>query len=160
MNHQRGKLFVDPSFQGRLLGRLATYWFLYHVVLWHMLFLFSLVVNALTQGGGTGRGVLELYREFAVAHVSIIVCFVVTLPLIINDMLKFSHRLVGPFIRFREVMKQMVEGKTISSVTMRPRDLPSDFLAVFNKLLTLWNQRAPRPDVTSDESQPELVESA
>jgi hypothetical protein len=89
------------------------------------------------------------------------ICFLVTLPVIGRDLLKFSHRLVGPLIRFREVMKEMVHGKPVSEVTLRPHDLPTDFLAVFNELVKTWNERLADPaHPNPSDNQLELVESA
>ena len=40
---QRKKKFVSGPIQGRLLLRMGVYWVLYHVILWHALFIFRYV---------------------------------------------------------------------------------------------------------------------
>lgn len=164
MKQKRGRLFVDPAFQGRLIGRLAAYWLIYHAILWHLMFLYSLFCNVTGPVTSRATGSLaEQYRDFAVEHFGIVVCVVVTLPIIARDLLRFSHRVAGPLIRFRNVMNQMVLGRRVEQVTMRRQDLPADFLSTFNSLVTTWNNRlaedSPEPSDTPSQSSLELVET-
>jgi hypothetical protein len=143
MKHHRKRLFVDSAFQGRLLVRLVCYWAIYHVALWHLLFLFHMMSAAMSHDPIVpAKSIGTLYREFAVHHTGIIVCFLVMLPILGRDLLKFSHRLAGPLVRFRNTMQQMADGKPVEPVTLRKHDLPSHFLSVFNKMVTVWNERA------------------
>jgi hypothetical protein len=162
-NH-RGRLFVDPKFQGRLLLRLAIYWLVYNVAIWHVLFLFAVFSHVISQTPGqTSYSLVAHYRSFALDHASIPICFVATLPIFARDLIRFSHRLVGPLIRFREVMKDMAAGKTVEEVSLRRADLPSDYLAVFNNLVRVWNERlADETNAKSglEKQELELVESA
>ncbi len=163
MKQHRRRLFVDPSFQGRLLLRLVMYWAVYHIALWHLMFLFTMVDSVLNHdptAPATSCG--TLYREFAANHISIIVCFFVMLPILGRDLLKFSHRLAGPLVRFRNTMQQMIDGKPVDEVTLRRFDLPSEFLAVFNDMVRKWNERvadSPAPAARADERELELVEA-
>ena len=160
MKHHRRKLFVDSAFQGRLLLRLVFYWAIYHVALWHLLFLFTMISAAMNHDpSAPAKSLGTLYRDFAVDHSSIIVCFLVMLPILGRDLLKFSHRLAGPLIRFRNTMQQMADGKPVAPVTLRKYDLPSHFLSVFNNMVKTWNERVgghATPAVEVDE--PELAE--
>jgi len=159
MKHQRKRLFVDSAFQGRLLLRLVIYWAIYHVALWHLLFLFNMMAAAMNHDPtAPAKSVDTLYREFAVDHFSIVVCFLVMLPILGRDLLKFSHRFAGPLVRFRNTMQQMVDGRPVEPVTLRKFDLPSDFLGVFNKMVKAWNKRIDGPAPTVEEKEPELVE--
>ena len=167
MKCNRSRLFVDPAFQGRLMVRLVIYWTVYHVALWHSLFFFTLLASAMNHDPAVPAKTFgTLYREFAVEHVSVIICFLVLLPILMRDLLKFSHRIAGPLVRFRNTMNQMIEGKTVEPVSLRRYDLPSQFLAVFNKMLLAWNERVskqpgqtePAP-ATVEESELQLVES-
>jgi hypothetical protein len=165
MKHPRKRLFIDSAFQGQLLIRLAAYWFGYHVVLWHMLFALSVFSELVGPPSARGhRSVATHYRDFAAENTGIIVCFFVTLPVIARNMLKFSHRIVGPLVRFRDVMGQMVRGERVGNVSLRPRDLPTDFLGVFNQLIDTWNARVPgqNPQQSDKElnKELELVETA
>lgn len=161
MKHQRKRLFVDSAFQGRLLVRLVFYWAIYHVALWHLLFSFNMMSAAMNHDpSAPAKSVGTLYREFAVDHTGIIVCFLVMLPILGRDLLKFSHRLAGPLIRFRNTMQQMADGKPVEPVTLRKYDLPSDFLSAFNKMVTTWNARVGGTATTATpEEDLELVEA-
>jgi hypothetical protein len=157
MFKHRGRLFVHPAFQGRLMFRMTAYWAVYHVVLFHLLFLFGLFSQLISASvDAPSVTMLQRYRSFALDHVSIPVCFLVTLPLFLRYTLRFSHRLVGPFIRFRDVMTEMVQGKRVPEITLRRSDLPGDFLDAFNALIKQWNER--RPD--APESHADQLELA
>src|SRR5262245_6239331 len=143
MFKHRGRLFVHPAFQGRLMFRMTAYWAVYHVVLFHLLFVFNLFSELISAAvGAPSATILQRYSNFALDHVSIPVCFLVTLPIFLRYTLRFSHRLVGPFIRFRDVMTDMVQGKRVQEITLRRSDLPSDLLAAFNTLIKQWNARS------------------
>lgn len=160
MKYQRTRLLVDPAFQGRLLLRLVIYWAIYHVALWHLLFLFTMMSAATNHDPSVpAKSVGTLYREFAVHHSSIIVCFLVMLPILGRDLLKFSHRLAGPLIRFRDTMQQMADGKPVAPVSLRKYDLPSNFLSVFNNMVKAWNERVGGSVAPAiEENERELVE--
>ena len=161
MSYKRSRFFVDPAFQGRLLLRLVTYWAGYHVALWLVMFLLNLLdAGVIEDATQPLKSFWVLYREFAAQHVSVLICFLVMLPIIGRDLIKFSHRLAGPLIRFRNTMRAMVEGKPVSPITLRQNDLPSEFLQAFNNLVETWNARlsSPPPAQPSDEEL-ELSES-
>jgi len=168
MKHLRRKLLVDRAFQGRLLLRLCCYWAIYHLALWHLLFLFT-VGGALLSHDPTApmKTWGTQYRDFFASHVSIIVCFLVMLPILGRDLLKFSHRFVGPFVRFRNTLQIMLDGQVVQPIRLRKHDLPSEFLPVFNEFIVKWNERLghktelpAETDVEADEPDSlELVES-
>jgi hypothetical protein len=142
MSDKRSKFFVDSAFQGRLMLRLVMYWVVYHVALWHTMFLFTLFSSAISYDpAAPPRSFGALYREFAGDHVGVLVCFAVMLPILARDLLKFSHRMAGPLVRFRNAIEEMTEGKVIQPVSLRPRDLLDEFLVAFNKMVATWNQR-------------------
>lgn len=161
MRNQRGRLYVDPAFQKKLLSRVLMYWIFYHGTVWHLMFLLHFIGVGMKQDpAAPPKSFGTLYVEFTVEHLWVIVCFVVMLPVLGRDMLKFSHRIAGPLVRFRNTMQAMVDGKSVASVKLRDKDFLTDFLVVFNRMLDTWNARlhrtAPRP---ADEADLELVES-
>jgi hypothetical protein len=142
MNWKRSKFFVDPSFQGRLLLRLVTYWVLYHVALWHTMFLVTLIGTSINQDPSLpAKGLWRLYREFTSEHISVIVCFLALLPIFGRDMIRFSHRMAGPLVRFRNTMQCIADGRPVRAVKLRKYDLMSEFLTTFNAMVTSWNAR-------------------
>ncbi len=160
MNQQRRRLFVDSAFQGRLLFKLVFYWTAYHVALWHVLFLFRVISSVLNNDPTAPvKSFGTQYQEFTLEHVSVIVCFLVMLPIIARDLLKFSHRFAGPLVRFRNTMQKMADGKSVEPVTLRKYDLPSEFLTVFNRLVSTWNRRLGENIELREEHEDELAES-
>ena len=160
MKYNRSKLFVDPGFQGRLLLRLVVYWVVYHVALWHLLFLFTLFSHTMsTESASPPKSLGALYGEFARNNVSIVICFFVMLPILGRDLLRFSHRLAGPLVRFRNTLGEMAQDKPVAPVTLRNFDLPTDFLNTFNSVVTVWNGKFDRQAQPLDDTEQELVES-
>ena len=161
MKHMRRRLFVDPAFQGRLLARLVVYWAIYHVALWHLLFLFTMIGASLMHDPASPSKTWGTqYQEFFRDHLSIIICFLVMLPILGRDLLKFSHRLAGPLVRFRNTMQDMIDGKPVEPVTLRKYDLPSQFLSVFNDMIRVWKERSPQASATpavEEDKELELV---
>jgi hypothetical protein len=162
MGNKRSRIFVDAGFQGRLLGRLVAYWFVYHVALWHVMFFFTLVGASMNQDpSAPPKGFWTLYRNFAADHASVIVCFLVMLPILGRDLLKFSHRLAGPLVRLRRFMEAAAEGKPLNPITLRKGDLLTEFVGAFNRMGTIWNSSLKQPKPAASEATAlDLVEAA
>lgn len=161
MSNKRSRLFVDRAFQGRLLLRLVIYWVIYHIALWHVMFLLNLIGAGMNADSTVpSRSFWSLYREFAVEHTSVIVCFVVMLPILGRDLLKFSHRLAGPLVRFRNTMGAMASGERVQTINLRDGDLLTEFVASFNSMVQTWNRRVDKPSsVAQPDAKREFVES-
>jgi hypothetical protein len=134
MGQTRKKLLVSQAIQGRVLRHVAVYWLIYHFFLWHTLF----VVDGLR--GGDSLPFMDRYANFFQEHFLIVACGVAILPIVIWDMLKLTHRIAGPFVRFECALKEMAKGKQISGIDLRKKDLVTEFLAVFNEFIEYHNQ--------------------
>ena len=146
MRNQRGRLYVDPTFQKKLLSRVLLYWVFYHGTVWHLMFLLHFVGVGMKQDpAAPPKSFGALYVEFTGEHLWVILCFLVMLPVLGRDMLKFSHRIAGPLVRFRNTLQSMVDGKPVATVKLRDKDFLTDFLVVFNRMLDTWNARLNRP---------------
>jgi hypothetical protein len=66
---------------------------------------------------------------------------VVIAPLVLYDILKFSHRISGPLYRRRQVMRDMAAGKAVPEFRPRKHDLLADVYVDFNALIRSWNAR-------------------
>jgi len=159
---QRKKSFVNRELQGRFLSRLAGYWIFYHLVLWHSLFAIDLMRNFL------GAAVMdsprlsfgELYSAFADSHRVMLFLMVGSLPIVLRDMVRLTHQVAGPLVRFRNALRQLAEGREVEKIKLRNGDLLTEFQDSFNEFLDSerrqqgWPANNPaRSDVTDLEIQ-------
>src|SRR5262249_53175602 len=139
---KRSQLWVDPGFQSRLLLRLVCYFVLFSFVVIHIGFVFQ----AMLEVGANGfRGIYELYWDYLGKQAPLLYSLVLITPILLYDLLKFSHRIAGPLFRCRRAMQQMAEGKPVAEFKPRKRDLMRELFQAFNALIKDWNPRAPPP---------------
>lgn len=138
LNRYRKKMFVSGRIQGRLMFRIGLYWVLYHVVLWHALFVYRYVQYRMTgMDAGNAVPFQELYGQFVIDYYPVILCAAITLPVVVIDMLHMTHRVAGPLIRFQNALKDLVDGKPVESVSLRKGDLLTEFQDEFNQYLAV-----------------------
>ena len=149
----RKKTYVNGRIQGRILGRIAAYWVLYHVVLWHGLFVYRFAqYRAAITTGGEVVPFRDLYGQFCADFYPLIICALFILPAFLLDFVRLTHRIAGPLIRFRTAMQDVMAGKRVEEVTLRQRDLLTDFQTEFNEFLKYYNARL---DVAEGDSAPQ-----
>jgi hypothetical protein len=137
---KRTRLVVDPPVQFRLLGRLGAYLLIYTVTLLHVGFaieVFEKVVMA-----DDGPWVLSLYLDYLGRQKSLLIGMGLILPVLLYDLLKFSHRIVGPLYRVRRWMGDMAAGKVVREFVPRKHDLMTELFDAFNVLIKACNARA------------------
>ena len=146
--YKRGRLWVDPPFQARLLLRMVFYLVAYTAVIWHVGFAFEAMRRVVTEG--PTRTISELYVDFFWQQVPLLYTFVLLLPALLYNLLKFSHRIAGPLYRCRNVMQEMAAGKPVREFQPRKNDLMRELFAAFNGLIKAWNAREGRPGAEAD----------
>src|SRR5262245_24101662 len=107
--YKRTRLWIDMGFQSRLLLRLGLYLLLYTAVALHIGFVFDLVLNFSTKPHS--KGFVGTYLEFIALQKPLLYALVIITPVVLYDMLQFSHRVAGPLYRCRKVMQEMASGK-------------------------------------------------
>ncbi len=137
--YRRTRLWVDPAFQFRLLLRMGFYLLLYTVVVGHIAFVFQVMADFATNGARAGLG--GLYMEFIGRQMPLVYALVLTMPIILHNLLKFSHRIAGPLYRCRKVLQEMARGKPVPEFTPRKHDLMRELFQAFNALIKEWNAR-------------------
>ncbi len=154
MSKTRKRIFVNPAIQGGMLKRLACYWFVYHGVLWIALFFYRYAqYRGALLAGAAPQTFSELFGQFTQEHFSLWVCAAAILPIILWDALLFSHRVVGPLVRFQHVLENLTAGSPVAQVRLRDNDLLMDLQDTFNRyLLSLQSDRP-----SSDRGERELV---
>jgi hypothetical protein len=137
--YKRSRLWVDPGFQFRLQLRMGLYLLLYIGLVLFIDFAFELMAdfgNNITNTGHNGRRI-----DFFGRQKYLLFALLVSLPIILYDLLKFSHRVAGPLYRCRKMMQQMAGGEVVPEFKPRKHDLMSEFFQAFNGLIKEWNRR-------------------
>jgi hypothetical protein len=145
---QRKRLFVNRFLQGRVLAHVAWYWCIYHVCMWHALFLYHYLQHRGQILSGeqlmTGK---DLYLDFARNHVGFLLCAALTLPFVLWDTLKMTHRVAGPLVRITATLKQLARGENIREIRLRRGDLLVGLQDALNEFLASPYAPPPRMDI-------------
>ncbi len=139
----RTRLWVNPDFQFRLLTRITFYFVLWTFVVFHTNFIFLVIANV--AANGPHQRLADHYLEFLSQQKALLVTLALVTPIILYDLLKFSHRIAGPLHRCQQVMQDMAAGKPVPEFKPRKRDLMGDLFQAFNGLIQEWNRRLSTP---------------
>ena len=157
---KRTKLFVNRGIQGAMSLRFGMYWVIYHVCLWHGAFMYFFLrarLSQLTGNEGPMQSLNELYGKFMVEYLPITLTATLLLPIVIYELVRQTHRIAGPLVRFSSAMRDMMDGKTIAPVKLREGDMLTDFEKVFNEFIAFHQSKvqaaAGAATPVSDESQ-------
>jgi hypothetical protein len=152
MRDERKKIWIH-TIQTRLLIRMGFYWLIYQVALCNFLFVWRL----LEEGPGNP---LEQYGRLLQDSYPALIGSVLLLPVMLWDLAKFAHRVVGPIYRFRKTLQALAAGQAVRPVKLRQDDFLTEMRDDLNQMLdTLQRQGVPvlRPaeaDVESAQRQP------
>jgi hypothetical protein len=127
MREDRKKVWID-TFQTRLFVRIGIYLVIYLFCLGNLLFIWKL----LEEGPGNP---LTQYAEVMVDNAPALICLCMLMPLMAYDAIRFSHRLVGPLVRFRRAMEAISAGQAIRPIKLREGDFLNELRDDFNKML-------------------------
>ena len=138
--YTRKRLWINGAFQARLLLRVAVYLLFFIIVVWHVNFVIEALpwladINKLRGGLG------GLYLECLAGQKPFLVALLVTVPVALYDLLKFSHRIAGPLFRCQKVMEAMAAGRPVAGFAARDGDHMPEFFRAFNALVEQWNAR-------------------
>lgn len=149
----RSRRFVDRRVQGRLISRVGLYWMIYHVLLWHALLVYRYIQFRMMSGAGpTQVSFGEHFGQLAVDYSPVLLCGLLTLPLVLIDMFHVSHRIAGPLVQFGSALRDLREGRRVDRVDLRRQDLLTGFQAEFNEYLASLGQ--PSVVLTAEEGHP------
>ena len=140
--HLRKRYFVDRRVQGALAARAMRYWALSVAV-----------VGMLTVVGwvfvAPGIAALVESPDKLRATVACLAVAVATstllLPVVLYDLVRFSHRFVGPMVRLRESMRRAAAGESVSPVRFRDDDYWQEFADAFNAMQARLEAAERRP---------------
>ena len=135
---KRSQLFVNRGIQGAMSLRFACYWVIYHLCVWHGAFMYFFVRARLSQLTGSEEPMLplnELYRHFLIEYLPLTMAATLLLPIVICELIRQTHRIAGPLVRFSNAMKDMMAGKNIQPIKLREGDMLTDFEKLFNEFI-------------------------
>lgn len=148
---QRKRLFINKEIQGTVIWRCAVFWVIYHFFMLHTLFAFEFMAYLVQlMNGAPAQTFSEIYSTFIGKYYPICLTALAILPLLAFDVLKMSHRIVGPLIPFQRAIKNLKNGTHVDPIKLRKGDLLTEFQNDFNDFL-LWYQ-AERPHVPIDQN--------
>ena len=128
--NRRKTIFVDAEVQGGLLRRVGLYW----AGFTGFAALLLMLVNLLSRPdlSATDHLLAVLSRHWPLLLVSLAV-----LPFALYDMLRFSHRFVGPLARVRRDLERFAAGDRIGQFCFRHNDFEfwQDLAVQINVLL-------------------------
>lgn len=133
MNDERKKVWIDP-FQTRLAWRIALYLTLLPPVLFNLLFAWKLISEGVQD---PVEQCLALLRQL----VPVGICLLIVVPVMGWDAIRFSHRLVGPLVRFRRAAQDIARGETVRPIKLRDGDYLDEFRDEFNHMLESLQSR-------------------
>lgn len=133
MAEERKMVWVDP-FQTNLSKRIGSYFGLFFVVLCNFLFAWKMIQE----------GPIDPARQFVEvisANLPVFICVVILVPVMAWDAIRFTHRLVGPMVRFRATMQSIAKGEPVRPIKLRNGDYLEDLRDDFNKMLEELQKR-------------------
>ncbi len=133
MSEERKHVWIDP-FQTRLIMRIAGYLVVFFVVFLNFLFAWKMIEEGPVD---PARQFFEMVRNYF----PVIICLLVLIPVMAWDTIRFSHRLVGPLVRFRKTMRAIAGGEAVRPIKLRDGDYLTDLRDDFNKMLQELQRR-------------------
>jgi hypothetical protein len=147
---QRWQIFVDRPIQGALLFRALVYWAVCLMTQQLIVFLFVLLTSSSDNLHANGARVLWYIQVSLVASLAI-------LPMILLDILKLSHRWVGPIFRLRASLHALSLGEPVPPIQFRDGDFWQELARDVNALTAELNRH--RADDRNDSRATEALPS-
>lgn len=139
----RSRKFIDRRIQGALVLRVLLYWIVSALVQ-------VLVVAYMSIVGGSDS--VHVHAQEFWWHIKLAAfSSVLILPFLLLDIIRLSHRWVGPIYRMRSALKSLAQGDSIAPLVFREGDfwqeLAADFNAVAKRLkgLAVVTETGPMP---------------
>ena len=126
----RKRIWVDSTVQGAMLWRLIAYWCFYMAAIAQLLLCWQIFEGPAGPFWSHFRYDL-LWNQYE----SGVIASALLLPLVLYDVLLFSHRFTGPVFRLRRCMKQLAAGETVQPVKFRKNDYRPEMADEFNAVL-------------------------
>jgi len=141
---QRRRLFIDYPVQGTLLLRAVFFWMVTIISQVLMVLFFALMTSDSIADFHLRGQQLWWHLELVMLASALI------LPALLLDLLRLSHRWVGPIFRLRAALQALNRGEPIKPIAFRDGDFWQELAAEFNQFAEELN-RLRSAKTTSDE---------
>lgn len=74
-------------------------------------------------------------------YLPVVICLTLLVGVVIWDAIRFSHRLVGPLVRFRRTLQEMARGELVRPIKLRESDYLLELRDDFNAMLEALQRR-------------------
>lgn len=152
MADDRKKVWVDP-FQTKLTVRIAAYLGLFFIVFFNLLFSWKM----------WWEGPYDPARQFVEtveAHLPVFGCLLILVPIMAWDTIRFSHKMVGPLVRFRKTMQAIASGEAVHPIKLRDGDYLGEMRDDFNQMLEALQKQGVQILKPADPARNEQKKSA
>lgn len=158
----RRKYYVDADVQGALVKQAARYWMLSLAVIGMLT-----VVGWIFVAPGAAV-IVNTPQVFTPMLSCLAVAFTVTVlvgPIVLYDLVRFSHRFVGPMYRLRNAMQRAAKGESVGPIRFRDGDYWQEFAEAFNAIEARLAEestravRSPSPETECAKNQAALDEN-
>jgi nitrate/nitrite-specific signal transduction histidine kinase len=124
-------VYVDKEIQGGLVWMAARYWAVSLAVIGMLT-----VIGWVFVAPGVAQLVdsPERLRSLLACLVVALVAAAALLPIVLLDMVKYSHRFVGPMVRLRESMQRAAAGEPVDPIRFRDADYWQELADAFNAM--------------------------
>lgn len=134
--NRRKQTIVDRRFQWRMVRRLLLHWTSFILASLTVLVGWHLIV-----GTALGiRGSQSVVRDTLLRYAPVIFVLWVMLPVLIWDVLKLSHSIVGPILRLRMTIQALNRGEAVEPVKLRRGDYCLELAEDLNELIAQRDQ--------------------
>jgi len=113
--------------------RCVLYWFFCLCTILLFVAVATMFSGDLKSAGDMFSGI---WKQFSPA----ILASVLLLPLVALDVVRFSHRFVGPLVRLRNDLKRLADGEEVRPVNFRKNDHWHDLAEQFNRVANYQRQ--------------------
>jgi hypothetical protein len=121
----RRRWFIDRPIQGALLARAIIYWAATLVIQIVLLIFLTMIISS------PDDFYLNMARLWTYLRLLVIAAALV-LPLVLRDLVRLSHRWVGPILRIRTALNALSRGESISPIRFREGDYWQELAGDFN----------------------------
>jgi hypothetical protein len=134
--HKRKTIYLGWKNHGRIVARFGLVWIAYHVTLWEALcareyFQYLSALSPLEPR----IPLTTFFADFIRQNIWMVVFAAAFASIFLWDVLRLTHRIIGPLKRVENVLYAMIDGKSVRQIKFRKHDLVEDFEKAFNAYL-------------------------
>lgn len=138
--------------------RMVMYWAIYNFAL-----LAAMVGESLLRvipdvlSGAKDYSLQQFVAEFTDQQSPMLLAMSILCPILIWDMMRYSHRIAGPLYRFRKALADHVGGEPLQKIKLRDGDLLIDFQDTWNEFVQYKQMQDQQRQVSALDAASEIA---